>query len=92
MRGMSGMCILSVSKNVKENAVFFDIFRNEKNAPFTSHFSEVYFGPIMLSYDRQKGRRVGVKCIGGKSICVDEKNIEVAMIVSGAKDRCVVYL
>jgi hypothetical protein len=33
-----------------------------------------------------------VKCIGGKIICVDEKNIEVAMIVSGAKDRCVVYL
>jgi hypothetical protein len=39
MRGMSGMCILSVS-------VFFDIFRNEKNAPFPLHFSEVYFGPI----------------------------------------------
>jgi hypothetical protein len=33
-----------------------------------------------------------VKCIGGKSVRVDEKNIEVAMIVSGAKDRCVVYL
>jgi hypothetical protein len=33
-----------------------------------------------------------VKCIGGKSICVDEKNIEVVMIVSGAKDRCAVYL
>jgi hypothetical protein len=33
-----------------------------------------------------------VKCIGGKSICVDEKYIVVAMIVSGAKDRCVVYL
>jgi hypothetical protein len=46
VHGMSGMCNLSVSKNVKENAVFFDIFRNEKNAPFTLHFSEVYFGPI----------------------------------------------
>jgi hypothetical protein len=46
VHGMSGMCILSSSKNVKENAVFFDIFRNEKNAPFTMHFSEVYFGPI----------------------------------------------
>jgi hypothetical protein len=46
VHGMSGMCILSVSKNVKANAVFFDIFRNEKNAPFTLHFSEVYFGPI----------------------------------------------
>jgi hypothetical protein len=28
------VCPVSVSKNVKENAVFFDIFRNEKNAPF----------------------------------------------------------
>jgi hypothetical protein len=46
VHGMSGMVILSVSKNVEENAVFFDIFRNEKNAPFTMHFSEVYFGPI----------------------------------------------
>jgi hypothetical protein len=46
VHGISGMCILSVSKNVKANAVFFDIFRNEKNAPFTLHFSEVYFGPI----------------------------------------------
>jgi hypothetical protein len=44
---MSGMCILSVSKNVKAKAFFFDIFRNEKNTPFTLHFSEVYFGPIM---------------------------------------------
>ena len=33
-----------------------------------------------------------VKCICGKRICVDEMNIEVAMIVSSAKDRCVVYL
>jgi hypothetical protein len=31
---------------VKVNAIYFHIFRNEKNAPFTLNFSEVYFGPI----------------------------------------------
>jgi hypothetical protein len=45
VRYVYSFCV-SVSKNVKENAVFFDFFRNEKNAPFTQHFSEVYFGPI----------------------------------------------
>jgi hypothetical protein len=31
---------------VKVNAIYFHNFRNEKNAPFTSDFSGVYFGPI----------------------------------------------
>jgi hypothetical protein len=33
-------------KKAKVNGVCFDIFRNEKNAPSTLHFSEVYHGPI----------------------------------------------
>jgi hypothetical protein len=34
-------------KKAIENGVScFDIFRNEKNALFTSHFSEVYYGPM----------------------------------------------
>jgi hypothetical protein len=33
-------------KKAKVNGVCFDIFRNEKNAPSTLHFSEVYYGPI----------------------------------------------
>jgi hypothetical protein len=33
-------------KKAKVNGVYFDIFRNEKNAPSTMHFSEVYYGHI----------------------------------------------
>jgi hypothetical protein len=33
-------------KKAEVNGVCFDIFRNEKSAPSTLHFSEVYYGPI----------------------------------------------